>query len=168
MRRRSAPAKLFLARCTLRNIPCGDFEGRVIKCYQESRRGERGGGKKCKLVLCDSSGPPQSGSSRLSAVLVCDAHSSLMGQHVVSGDSGPGVGVIAGALRAPVRDRWSFQPDVCCNLLNQSDLFSLRAREGSISKDMLHRQLEIIVFNVKELDNFHMVLLPYPKMIFFP
>lgn len=31
---------------------------------------------------------------------------------------------------------------------------------------MLHRQLEIIVFNVKQLDNFHMVLLPYPKWFF--
>lgn len=44
MRRQSAPAKLFLPRCTLRNIPCGGFEGRVIKCYQENReRGAVGG-----------------------------------------------------------------------------------------------------------------------------
>lgn len=87
----------------------------------------RGRAKKCELVLYGSSGPLQSGSSRLSAVLVCDAHSSLMGQHVVSGGTGPGVGVIAGVLRAPVRGRSPFQPGVCCNLLNQSDLYSLRA-----------------------------------------
>lgn len=40
MRRQSAPAKLFLPRCTLRNIPRGGFEGRVIKCYQENREGQ--------------------------------------------------------------------------------------------------------------------------------
>lgn len=48
MRRRSASAKLFLPRCTLRNVPCGDFEGRVIKCYQESRKGEGEGGGEAK------------------------------------------------------------------------------------------------------------------------
>lgn len=40
------------------------------------------------------------------AELVCDAHRSLMGQHVASGGSGPpGVGVIGRALGAPARDR---------------------------------------------------------------